>query len=213
MRSRKMTILALGLSVTASGALSAQRVVRPPRRVAPPMSQAGSQGRAGLGSIVLRDSSLDRFAERLELSVEQRSQLRILAVEYRNNNTDALSRLEGMREEIRALHENDQRPTREAIDDVIERYDHPDLEIALAERRLGRNVRSLLTPDQERRLARGVRRSVRVTPRVLPRARLAPQRGVVRPPSRIRRPSASVRRRLDRRLRRVPRYTRRRPVP
>jgi hypothetical protein len=107
-----------------------------------------------------------------------------------------------MREELRALRDSAERPTRDMLAEVVEKYDHPDLDLARAERRLGRDVRSLLTREQQRRLARGIRTNARVAPRVLPRTRLMPRRGMRRTPTRLRRP-------LDRRVRRLPRIQRR----
>jgi hypothetical protein len=119
-----------------------------------------SRAYAGLGAIVLRDSALDRLAERIELTDEQTGRLREFADSYRSENADALERMERMQAELRALRDGEEPPTRQSLAEVVERYDHPDLDLDRADRRLGRDVRKILTPEQEIGLVRGYRMSV-----------------------------------------------------
>ena len=206
MRAQKCAVLAVAMLVGTVGALAAQQGVR---GYTPRAPRPASRAYAGLGAIVLRDSALDRFAEQIELTDEQRGQLRELADTYRNENADALDRIERMQEELRALRDGDERPTRQALDEVVERYDHPDLDLVRANRVLDRNARAILTPDQEIILARGARMRVQD-----PRSRLAVRRVVERRGGRrvrdlIRRSGSRYRQAPISRMRRLRRLQRR----
>jgi len=144
MRLRDTAILATLLLVATASVASAQgaTLIRP-------------LGGLHLGSIVLRDSALNRFAERFQLSHEQRGQMQGIAEEYRSANEGAIERMERMREELRTLRASSTRPTHDVFVEVIDRYDHPDLDVARAERRLAMRVRSILTPEQLKQVTRG----------------------------------------------------------
>jgi len=193
MSKTKAAVVSLALLVAMTSVASAQR----DRRRMPPPREFGPRAGGGLGSVVLSDSAMDRFAERMELSEEQRGQLQDLAEAYRNENADVVARLESLREEMRTLREGDERPTRAAVADVFRKYDHPDLDLRLVRGKLDRNVRAMLTPDQQRRLARGTRVGPRSAPHMRQPSRIAPRPGWNGTPRGVRRPA-------DRRLRRMP---------
>jgi len=190
----KAAALSLALLVAMTSVATAQRG----GRGEPPAREFGPRAGGGLGRVVLSDSAVDRFAERMEFSEAQRGQLGNLAEAYRNENADALARMESLREEMRAMRESDERPTREALADVFQKYDHPDLELRLAQDKLDRNVRVMLTPDQERRFARVTRRNMRAAPGPMRGPGMMPGRGWNRGPDTMQRPA-------DRGMRRMPR--------
>jgi len=144
MRLRDSAILATLLLIATASVATAQRatLTRP-------------LGGLHLGSIVLRDSALNRFAERLQLSDEQRGQMQDIAEGYRSANEDVLERMERMREELRTLRASPTRPTQDMFVEVMDRYDHPDLDVARAERRLAMRIRSILTPEQLKQVTSG----------------------------------------------------------
>jgi hypothetical protein len=176
MRAIKVAGLAMVLTVVTVGALAAQR------------------GVDGLGAIVLRDSALDRVAERLEFSDDQRDELRVLAENYRNENADVLDRVERMREELQALRDGDEQPTRQELAEVVERYDHPDLDIERAQRRLDRDVRAILTLEQETILTRGMRLRAQDSRSRMSARRAVQPRGARRARVEMRRPGIRHRR-------------------
>ena len=190
----KAAAFSLALLVAMTSVATAQRG----GRGEPPAREYGPRAGGGLGSVVLSDSAVDRFAERIELSEEQLGQLQNLAEAYRSENADVMARMESLREEMCAMREGDERPTRGALADVLQRYDHPDLELRLAQSKLDRNVRAMLTPDQERRFARGARRNVRAARGSIRAPGMVPGRGWDRAPRSMQRPE-------DRGIRRMPR--------
>jgi len=190
----KAAAFSLALLVAMTSVATAQRG----GRGEPPAREFGPRAGGGLGRVVLSDSAMDRFAERMELSEGQRGQLQNLADAYRSENADVLARMENLRDEMRTLREGDERPTRETLAGVFQKYDHPDLELRLAQSKLDRNVRSMLTPEQQRRFARGARADVRAGARFIRGVRPLPGREWNGRPGTIRRPA-------DRGLRRVPR--------
>ena len=151
-------VLVMVMLASAAGIAVAQGGIRDRQRA----TDLRPLGGLHLGSIVLRDSALQWFAERFQLSQEQQNQMQEIADAYRNDNADVLERMKLMREELRALRDSSSHPTREMFAEVIERYDHPDLDLARAERRLGSSVLSILTPEQKRLATRGVRRNGRM---------------------------------------------------
>ena len=188
MRATQCAVLSVVLLVATVGALAAQRGVAGVRRDTTRATRLASPAYGGLGVIVLRDSALDRFAERIELSDEQRNQLQELAENYRSENADALDRLDRMQEELRALRDSDEPPTPQALDEVIERYDHPDLDLDRADRVLDRNVRAILTPEQKINLARSARMRIQDPRSRLPARMVLQPRGARRARNLVRRP-------------------------
>ena len=191
MKTRFTIVVALALLVGLAVGAEAQRGVRGSRRGIALTAR-------GLGAIMLNDTALNRFADRIQLTEEQQNELQAIAQSYRADNAETLNRLNGMRAELRALRDSADRPTRDALDEIVERYEHPDLDMARAERELGRDLRALLTPDQERRLARGIRG--RAEGRMMVRPRRLPRRVVP-----LRRGMPGVRYAPSRRIRRIPR--------
>ena len=209
MRPKIRAVLALALMLATVGTLEAQRDLRGVRgEIQRSTLRPGARARIGLAAILLRDSSLNRFASLIDLNEEQQTRMRELADKYRSENADALDRMERMQEELQALRNTEERPTRQALAEVVERYEHPDLDLDRADMVLNRDARAILTPEQEIILMRTSRSTVRTS-----RSRLAMRRGVQPRGSRrirdLERRSASRYRRAPisrmRRLRRPPR--------
>lgn len=122
------------------------------------LAQRGPRGPGagfGMRSWVLYENGIDSLAARIDLTDEQRSRLDALAQEFRSENADALGRMTQMREEIDALWTEDQRPTRDAMDRIAEKYDYPERELRPALTGLHEDMAGIITVQQQRQLQRG----------------------------------------------------------
>jgi Spy/CpxP family protein refolding chaperone len=124
----------------------------------PALAQRGPRGSGagfGMRSWVLYENGVDSLAARIDLTDGQRSRLEALAQEFRSQNADALNRMTQMRADIDALWTEDQRPTREAMERIAEKYGHPAQDLRPALTQLHEDVAGIITVQQERQLRRG----------------------------------------------------------
>ena len=166
MRTLRPIALIAVLAVAAAGSAAAQRG---------PGSFRGGPG-MGMGlRLLLEEDGLERFATRLELTDEQRGQLNDLVEAFKNETSDALDRLTKMQEEMRTLRSGDQRPTREALREIGDKYEHPGQALQRAFAKLQDDMLATLAPAQRRNWVRQMRRGMRTRGRLMGARRFAPR--------------------------------------
>ncbi|UCG85697.1 MAG: Spy/CpxP family protein refolding chaperone [Gemmatimonadota bacterium] len=106
----------------------------------------------GMRSWVLYEGGVDSLATRIELTEQQRSQLTELAQAFREENSDAVERMNNMRAEIAALSTEDQQPTRSALARIAEKYDYPERDLRPALYQLHSDMSGIITVQQQRQL-------------------------------------------------------------
>lgn len=114
------------------------------------MGQAWGFRGVGLGNWALHEGGVDSLAARFQLTDEQKAQFQELADRFQSENSDVLARWQQMRDEIQSLYNEDQMPTREAIQRIGDKYDHPGQQMRDALDQLQVESAALLTPEQRR---------------------------------------------------------------
>jgi Spy/CpxP family protein refolding chaperone len=122
------------------------------------MAQGGPRGSGqafGMGSWVLHENGVDSIAAIIDLTQEQRTQLDELAFKFRSENAEAIGRMNQMRAEIDSLWTDLQRPRREAMSQIAEKYDFPERDLRPALTKLHQDVAGIITVEQQAQLQRG----------------------------------------------------------
>ena len=125
--------------------------------VAPLAAQGGPRGSGqgfGMRSWVLQQGGVDSIAAIIDLTEEQRSQLDELARSFHEENAAAIERMNQMRAEIDALWTDVQRPRREAMEQIAEKYSFPEQDLRPALTRFHSDVAGIITVQQQTQLQR-----------------------------------------------------------
>ncbi len=126
--------LCLTLVVSATGTAVAQR--------GPGLARGFTD--VGLGNWVLHEGGIDSIAAWYQFQDEHRDRLEQLTIQFQSENADVLERWRRMQREIQELWTGNQSPTRPAIHNVGEEYDHPGLELQPALEQLQLRATALL---------------------------------------------------------------------
>lgn len=149
MKARLRIVLTVVASVAlTSGTLWAQG--RGPR--------AGTWAGPGMGPCVVVDGDMDRFAAALELTDDQKDQVASLVAEWQEENAELVERARKFHEERASLWSDTQRPRREAMAELAEKYDYPMRELAPKCQEFHESVGAILTAEQRAMLERPGRR-------------------------------------------------------
>ena len=150
--------LTLALVVGVAGLASAQRGGWGGRGMHGMGMGMGPGAGAGIAQWIIQEDGLDRLADRVELTDEQRGRLQDLVDSFRRENADALDRMARLQAERDSLLRRDARPRSLALHDSLmalgNKYNHPGDDLFAPMNRLGRDAFDVLTPDQQGLLAR-----------------------------------------------------------
>ncbi len=166
MRTLRPIALIAALAVATAGSAAAQR------------GTGSFRGGPGMGMglrLLLEEDGLERFATRFELTDERRGQLNDLVGAFKNENSDVLDRLTKMQQEMRTLRSGDQRPTRKALREISDKYEHPGRALQPAFAKLQDDMLATLAPAQRRNWVRQMRRGMRTQGRLMGALRFAPR--------------------------------------
>jgi hypothetical protein len=108
--------------------------------------------RMGRGWSLDPDELVNRITQKLDLRADQQERMKGLIEEFRASHADALARARELREALRAAQGSGMRPSREDVEALARQYGNPGRELAPAIGRLRDDARSLLDPEQARKL-------------------------------------------------------------
>ncbi len=120
--------------------------------------QAGMRGGRGMGPCVLVDGDIDRFAALLELTDDQKDEVAGLVAEWQVQNAEVVERARKFHEERESVWSNAERPRRQAVMELAEKYDYPMRELAPKCQEFRESVGEILTAEQRAILERPGRR-------------------------------------------------------
>jgi lipase chaperone LimK len=111
-----------------------------------------------MGPCVVIDGDIDRLAALLELTDEQKDEVAGLVTEWQEQNAQVVERARKFHEERESLWSSAERPRRQAMMELAEKYDYPMRELAPKCQEFRESVGEMLTADQRAILERPGRR-------------------------------------------------------
>jgi Spy/CpxP family protein refolding chaperone len=108
--------------------------------------------RLGRGWDLDLDEMVDRMSRKLDLRADQQEKMKDLVERFRASHGDAMARARELRDALRAAHENGTRPSREDMEALARQYGNPGRELWPALEQLRDDARSVLDPEQRRKL-------------------------------------------------------------
>jgi lipase chaperone LimK len=106
----------------------------------------------------LVDGDIDRFAALLELTDDQKDEVAGLVAEWQVQNAEVVERARKFHEERESVWSNAERPRRQAVMELAEKYDYPMRELAPKCQEFRESVGEILTAEQRAILERPGRR-------------------------------------------------------
>lgn len=131
--------------------------------VSPALAQRPGGGRqpggAGLAMWSLLDSDLNRIAKTLTLTDDQLLEIGVLMAGIHEEHGEALERQAKMREEMRSLFSSGQRPAREDMQKITEKYGNPQRELQPVMEGFEQELNEILTDEQKSKFSTEVQNS------------------------------------------------------
>jgi Spy/CpxP family protein refolding chaperone len=98
------------------------------------------------------DALLERMSRKLDLRTDQQEKMKGLVEQFRASHGDAMARARELRDALGAAGESGTRPSREDVEALASQYGNPGRELWPALEKLRDDARSVLDPEQRRKL-------------------------------------------------------------